>query len=69
MSQERRINAELLAAFGDLPPEDLRELERFVVLLERRHAKPDEPITHAYAETHGEVVYDEAAVPRRGGGS
>lgn len=65
MSQERKINAALLDAFRDLPAEDQRELARFVDLLERRAAQPDEPVHHAYAEIFGEVVYDET-MPRRG---
>ncbi len=58
MSAER-VNLALLDAFRDAPLEDQKELARFLDFLERRHAQPGEPITHAYAELYGEVVFED----------
>ena len=43
--------------------DDEEELRKFVVFLERRRDRPDEPLTHAYAEVYGVVVFED--VPDR----
>lgn len=48
-----------LPGFDALSGHDKAELLKFEAYLQRRHDKPDEPATHAYAETHGEVVFED----------
>lgn len=38
--------------------EDRCELRLFEMFLRRRNERPDEAVTHAYAEIYGEVVYE-----------
>lgn len=56
-----QLDAALLDAFRDLPTEDQRELAKFVDLLNRRAAHPDEPPIHSYAEVYGDVVFEDKA--------
>jgi hypothetical protein len=48
-----------LPGFDALSDHDKAELLKFETFLKRRHDKPDEPVTHAYAETHGEVMFED----------
>lgn len=57
------LDMALLDGFKDLSLEDQRELARFVDLLNRRAAHPDEPVTHSYAELYGDVVYEATPPP------
>jgi hypothetical protein len=45
--------------FDALSDHDKAELLKFETFLQRRHDKPDEDLQHAYAETHGEVVFED----------
>ena len=46
-----------MPGFEAMTIHDKDELRRFGALLKRRAEKPGEPVTHAYAEAFGEVVY------------
>lgn len=58
-TDNEKLDLAMLDAWKDLPREDQVELAKFLDLLNRRAAHPDEPVTHSYAEIYGEVVYDE----------
>ena len=49
-----------IPGFDQLSDHDKAEVLKFETFLKRRHDKPNEPLTHAYAETHGEVVFEYA---------
>jgi hypothetical protein len=48
-----------MVGFDSLPDHDKAELLKFETFLQRRHNKPGEDLQYAYAETHGEVVFED----------
>lgn len=49
-----------IPGFDTLSDHDKAELLKFEAYLRRRVDKPNEDVNHAYAETHGEVVFEDA---------
>ena len=49
-----------IPGFDQLSDHDKAEVLKFEAFLQRRHDKPDENVHHAYAETHGETVFEDA---------
>ena len=49
-----------MVGFDQLSDHDKAELVKFETFLRRRHDNPGEDVNHAYAETHGETVFEDA---------
>lgn len=54
------MNVRDYPGFDQLSDHDKAELVKFEALLLRRRDNPGEDVNHAYAETHGEVVFEYA---------